>query len=230
MSSRVLRVALGCLIACAATPAWAQEPRAEIGATVGWTISDGVSGDAVRVPGAGTFDRIDPKDAFSWGLRGGFFVNPHVEIGFLFNQQQSALEVGGQTEVAGGATTVELGNVAVRNYHGYVAYNFGASNAAVRPYVLGGLGATQYGSVDARLGTLERSIGGSSKFSLTFGGGLKLQTSDRVSFRLEGRLTPTYVKSDVVGWWCDPFWGCYLVGNAQYANQFDVAGGINFRF
>ena len=29
---------------------------------------------------------------------------------------------------------------------------------------------------------------------------------------------------------CDPFWGCYVVGNAQYSNQFDVSGGIMFRF
>jgi hypothetical protein len=41
---------------------------------------------------------------------------------------------------------------------------------------------------------------------------------------------PTYIKSDAVGWWCDPFWGCYVVGNAQYANQLEFSGGVVFRF
>jgi hypothetical protein len=42
--------------------------------------------------------------------------------------------------------------------------------------------------------------------------------------------TPTYIKSDAEGWWCDPYWGCYTVGSAQYSNQFQLAGGITLRF
>jgi opacity protein-like surface antigen len=230
MLKRVLQCVIGCAMACSATPAWAQDPRVEVGATLGWTLSDGVSGDSVTVPGAGTFNRIDPKDAISWGLRVGFLVTPNAEVGFLFNQQFSALEVGGTSAVPGGPTTIELGDETVSNYHGYFAYNFGELNAKVRPYLMGGLGATQYGEVDASLGTQQRQIGGTSRFSTTFGGGLKIQPNPRVGFRLEGRFTPTYIKSDAVGWWCDPFWGCYVVSNAQYANQFDLAGGITFRF
>jgi hypothetical protein len=33
-----------------------------------------------------------------------------------------------------------------------------------------------------------------------------------------------------VGWWCDPYWGCYLVGNSQYSNQFQFTGGVTVRF
>jgi hypothetical protein len=51
-----------------------------------------------------------------------------------------------------------------------------------------------------------------------------------VGILLEGRWTPTYIKSDSEGWWCDPYWGCYVVGNAQYSNQWEVAGGITLRF
>jgi hypothetical protein len=47
---------------------------------------------------------------------------------------------------------------------------------------------------------------------------------------LEGRWTPTYIKSDAEGWWCDPYWGCYVVGDAQYSNQFELSGGIVLRF
>ena len=230
MVNRVLQFVIGCAVACSAAPAFAQDPKVEVSTTLGWTISDGVTGDSVTVPGLGTFNSVDPKDALSWGLRVGFFVNEQAEVGFLFNRQYSALEVGGQSAVPGGPTRVELGDAAVRNYHGYFAYNFGESSAKVRPYVLVGVGATQYGEVEAQLGGIQRNIGGVSRFSTTFGGGLKFQTSDHVGLRLEGRWTPTFIKSEAVGWWCDPFWGCYVVGDSQYSNQLDLAGGVSFRF
>jgi opacity protein-like surface antigen len=118
----------------------------------------------------------------------------------------------------------------VRNYHGYVAYNFGDPDAAVRPYVLGGLGATQYGTLDVSVGGFDRSVDGDTQFSSTWALGVKLFPSPRFGLRLEGRWTPTYIKSDAAGWWCDPFWGCYVVGSAQYANQFELSGGITLRF
>jgi hypothetical protein len=213
-------VALGVLVGSAA---WAQDPRVEISGTIGWTFSDGVSGNTVIVPGAGSFSRIDPKDAMSWGARIGVFATPNVEVGGLFEVQQTSLELGG-------TSTAELGDQSIYNYHGYVAYNFGDSDAKVRPYFLGGLGATQFGSVAASLGGRSREIAGNTQFSTTWAGGLKLYPGKSVGIRLEARWTPTYIKSDAVGYWCDPYWGCYTVGDAQYANQFQLAGGITLRF
>ncbi len=118
----------------------ASAQRAEVSGTLGWTFSEGVSGNAVVVPGVGTFDRIEPKDAFSWGLRFGLFAGENSEIGFLYNQQATDLEVGG-------TTTGKLGELKLHNYHGYYAFNFGSAEATARPYVLFGLGATQYGTV-----------------------------------------------------------------------------------
>ena len=84
------------LAAFLATSASAQDPRVEISGTAGWTFSDGVSGEARTVPGVGTFDRVDPKDAFSWGARIGFNATPNVEVGFLFNQQSTQYEARGR--------------------------------------------------------------------------------------------------------------------------------------
>jgi hypothetical protein len=42
--------------------------------------------------------------------------------------------------------------------------------------------------------------------------------------------TPTYISSTAEGWWCDPYWGCYLVGDHKYSNQFQIRGGFTFRF
>lgn len=211
------------LMAAAGSLVSAQEKRVEISGTAGWTFSDGVSGDAVTVPGVGTFNRIDPKNASSWGLRLGFLVGDGAEVGFLYDQQATTLEVGG-------TSTFDLGDLTIRNYHGYFAYNFGDADAGARPYVLIGLGATQYGTLSVSVGNVSRNIAGVTRFSGTGAVGVKLFPSPGFGIRIEGRWTPTYIKSDAAGWWCDPFWGCYVVGNAQYANQFQLGGGITLRF
>ena len=114
----------------------------------------------------------------------------------------------------------------VYNYHGYFAYNFGDTDAAARPYILGGLGATQYGSLDTAVG----EIGGETQFSSTWALGLKMFPGKNFGIRLEARWTPTYIKSDPEGYWCDPYWGCYTVADAEFSNQYELSGGIILRF
>ena len=204
-----------CLIAASA--AWAQDPRVEISGTAGWTFSDGVNVGAIDDSPI----RVDPKDAFSWGARLGFNLTPNTEIGFLFASQATDLEASGIVNASVGQT--------IYNYHGYFAYNFGDSDATARPYILFGLGATQYGTLTVdSAGAPE--IDGSTKFSGTGAVGVKIFPSPKFGIRLEGRWTPTYIKSDSEGWWCDPYWGCYVTGDAQYSNQFELVGGITLRF
>ena len=208
-------------VAATGAGAQAQDHRVEIAGTAGWTFSDGVSGNAVLVPGVGTFDRLDPKDAFSWGLRLGFFVNEHGQVGGLFNLQSPTRE-------AGGTNTLEIGDQKIYNYHGFIAYHFGDPDSKTRPYFLGGAGATQYSGLTTSIGN--RDIGGDTQFSSTWALGVKMYPGKSVGIMLEGRWTPTYIKSDSEGWWCDPYWGCYVVGNAQYSNQWELSGGITLRF
>jgi opacity protein-like surface antigen len=120
--------------------------------------------------------------------------------------------------------------MAVTTYHGYFAYNFGPADSPVRPYVLGGIGATSYASVPFTFAGVSRETGGDTQFSTTWGAGVKFVPSRGIGVRAGVQWTPTYIKSDAVGWWCDPFWGCYVVGDAQYANQFSFNGGVIFRF
>jgi hypothetical protein len=44
------------------------------------------------------------------------------------------------------------------------------------------------------------------------------------------RWTPPSIPSDAEGWWCDPYWGCYTLSDAQYSNQLELTGGITLRF
>jgi hypothetical protein len=222
MSRKAFFVALA-VLATSASVGRAQDRRVEVSGSAGWTFADGVSGDRVDVPGVGSFNRIDPKDAFSWNARLGFNLTENVEVGFLFDQQATELEIGG-------TSTVKFGDLSIYNYHGYFAYNFGDSDAGVRPYVLLGLGATQYGTVAVNLGGRQHDVSGDTRFSGTLAGGLKLFPGPGFGLRLEARWTPTYIKTDSVGWWCDPFWGCYAVGDTQYSNQFELSGGIILRF
>jgi opacity protein-like surface antigen len=213
-------VAVAALVGSAA---WAQDKRVELSGNVGWTFSDGVSGSSTTINGE-DFTRIDPKDSISYGGRIGFLVTHNIEVGGLFSLQDSTLQLGG-------VVTDDIGKEKIYNYHGYVAYNFGEEDAKVRPYVLGGLGATQFGSVDTSLFGRQHTIDSHTKFSTTWAVGVKMFPGPNFGIRLEARWTPTYIKSDAAGWWCDPYWGyCYVVGNAQYANQFDLGGGITLRF
>jgi hypothetical protein len=203
--------------------AQAQDSRVEIGASAGWTFSDGVTFDGVLAGDGNVYSGIEPEDAFSWGLNIGFFVNEQSEVGFLFSQQKAKLSVTG-------TNTFEIGDQSVDNYHGYYAYNFGESDAAARPYILLGLGATRYGGVPFSVAGFTGETEGSSNFSGTLGAGIKINPGPRFGLKLGARWTPTYIKSDADGWWCDPYWGCYVVGDAQYSNQFEFSGGILIRF
>jgi hypothetical protein len=212
------------LAALAAAPSWAQDTRAEIGLTGGWTFSDGVSGNAIRASDGNIYDSLGPKDSFNFGADLSFFVNENVSVGALFSQQQSKM-------VATGTNEFEIGDWSVQNYHGIITYNFADSDAPARPYVFGGAGATHYGSLSfTGLAGQNREIGGETQFSTTWGAGIKIYPGQSVGLKLGVRWTPTYIKSDQTGWWCDPYWGCYVVGDAQYSNQFEFSGGLSIRF
>ena len=216
MVRKTLLIALA--MGLAASTAQAQSSKFEISATAGWTFSDGVSGATVETD-EGTFNRLDPADSFSWGLRFGYMLSENSEIGFLFDTQPTQLEAGGRDKAT-------VGDMNVYNYHGYYSFAFSNIDAVARPYILVGLGATQFGAVSADQGDLD----GRTQFSATFAFGAKIFpfASPKFGFRAEARWTPTYIKSDPGGWWCG-FYGCYLTEDPQYANQFELNGGIILR-
>ena len=204
--------------------AWAQTPKVEFTGIIGWSLSDGVSGDPIKAANGQTYDRVDPKDSVNFGFSLGFFLSPSAEVGFLWRRQASQLEVSG-------TSTDTVGDINIDGYHGYGAYYFGDPEAKARPYIMGGLGATHYGSASySRLDGTSASTPSSTRLSTTWGGGLKINASPSVGMKLGVQWTPTYIKSDAVGWWCDPWWGCYVISNSQYSNQFEFVGGLSFRF
>jgi len=214
---------MGALLGSAA---WAQDHRFEISGNGGWTFSDGVTSAGGPVLGGDgeLYDRIDPTDSFSWGLTIGYYLNENSELEFIYSQQQSTLEVSG-------TAVREIGDFSIKNYHGVYTYNFGETDAVARPYLSIGAGGTSYpGLTFTRITGDTGEIGGNTQFSGTLGLGVKVYPGSRAGLRLGARWTPTYIKSDSDGYWCDPYWGCYVVGNAQYSNQYELSAGLTLRF
>jgi hypothetical protein len=200
------------------------QSRAQVTVFGGWTLSDGVTGDPVRAGDGNTYDAVDVKDGANWGLMFGVNATPNFEVGFLFGQQFSKL-------VLEGTAVRELGDMTVNTYQPYFAFNMGDHDATARPYVMVGIGATNYGNVDyTRANGTPGSTGSVTKFSWSAGAGVKVYPSPRVGLHVGLLWTPTYIKSDAEGWWCDPYWGCYVLGDAQYSNQLQFNGGVTFRF
>jgi outer membrane protein W len=211
------------LVFAMTSSAWAQSQKGDISVLFGYSLADGVSGGPYKGADGATYDRMDPKDSMMFGVSVGFFVTPGWEIGFLWRQQPTTIQVSG-------TKTVDLGDSKINGYHGFFAYHIGDPEGNVRPYILFGLGATSYGGFDYQdPGGVTRNAGGETQFSGTVGAGVKAFASKNVGVQAGIQWTPTYIKSDPAGYWCG-WYGCYVVGDAQYSNQFEFQGGIVFRF
>ena len=219
----ILAVALLTLVAPVALAQ--PEGTLEISGLAGQTWSDGVSGSGSY--NGYSYTQIEPKDAFSWGFTAGYMGPYGTELEFLYDRQATDLDM---TSLTGKKT---IGSMSIDNYHGLIVYNLIQRDGPAIPYVFGGLGATSYGDVafTSTSGT-RMSISGPTKFSTTWGAGLKIYPQDKpYGLKLQFRWTPTYIKTDNNGgYWCDPYWGCTSTGSAQYSNQFELAAGVTFRF
>ena len=222
MLRRIL-VLTGLLVFAGGLPAFAQA-RVEISGFAGWVFSDGTSFDATVGAGGAIYDRLDPKDSANFGFSVGVFASDNAEVGFMYSLQNSTLLASGPT------TEREIGDLAITGYHGYFGYNWGDVDAVVRPFFFGGLGATNFGEVTGTILGETRTIGGETQFSTIWGAGVKIYPAPSVGIRIGAHWSPTYIKTDPGGVWCDPWWGCYTVGDPQYSNQFQLNGGISIRF
>jgi hypothetical protein len=199
---------------------FAQEKRVEVNPFFGYSFSDGVTVEPFILGGT-VYDAVDVENGMSFGVHVGVFVTENAEIGFQWARQDSVFQAqNGRSE--------DLTDMDVDNYHAVFTYNWFEEDAMARPFLFGGLGATDFSPADIT----GVAIDGETQFSATWGGGVKVYPNPSVGFTATARWTPNYIKSDPAGVWCSPYWfyGCYVVGDAQYANQFEFSGGVSFRF
>jgi opacity protein-like surface antigen len=222
-------VAVAALVAVGVVRAQAQAPpRVEIAFETGYTASEGIQTSSARIIGGQVYNDLDIKSGANFGFLAGVYVTPNAEVEFLWNRQLS------QFDASNPAPSQLLADVSVDNYHGNFVYNWFESDAKVRPFLFGGIGATHYSPgdpVSLPKVTSATGIDSATKFSFTWGGGVKLYPTPHFGVRLSARWTPTYIKSDAGGIWCDPYYGpCWVLADPDYSNQFAINGGVTFKF
>ena len=153
-----------------------------------------------------------------------------------------------------GLSPFRIGDMAVNNFHAVLQWTFFRPESSLRPFVFGGLGLTHYGSVDYQFvdttgqttGLLTQQVAGNTRFSTTWGVGVRFAATDRLGLRVTGRWTPTRLPAgnftrtttasgDTLtggtnsGWSCDAYWGCFT-NKAQTVSQWAVTAGVSYRF
>ncbi len=210
----------------------AQDEKFELIIDLGYTASGGVDINSTDIGGGTIVNKITPKSGFSYGGTFNVALAEAISVGFQFSQQLSKLEGSLQ-----GGGKEEFADLSVYNYHGIFTFHLAEQDAPLRPFVLVGLGATNYSANDAT-GPSGAPAGSSTdvdsktKFSTTWGGGVKFFPNPGIGFEFKARWTPTYIKTDPGGIYCSPFWPwqCWIVGNDQYSHQGEFGGGVVFRF
>lgn len=224
---RVLYLSLILFLATTAQ-AQAQTQKFELKGSVSWALAEGISfpGDDFDLPGEPDpvfLNRLDISDGIAFGLGAGYYLDRNWEIAFLWDHHRSELFASGERDV-------KIDDLGIDNYHGVFIYNFGGPLDEVRPMLFGGLGSTYYRSVDfVDIEGRQRSSGGEGRFSSTWGGGVKIFPTERFGIQLDFKWTPTWIKSDPGGIWCD-YWGCYYTSRPDYANQWKFGGTLIARF
>jgi opacity protein-like surface antigen len=219
---RILPVPITLCLVLGLPQLFAQENKFEINGLIGYTLSEGVDVNRQEDDTLGV-GRISPKSGFSFGLGMDYLINNNFSAGFNFGQENSVLRADVQN-----LEGVDITDVNVNNYHAILTYNFGRENQPLRPFIFGGLGATSY-SPDSINGI---PVEGFTKFSTTWGGGVKYFTSDHLGFKGGVRWTPTRIGSDSGGIWCSAYWpwSCWTPENANFSHQFEFNVGIVARF
>jgi len=231
---RRITVGVGIVALVLASAASARAQQVEGSVNFGYTFSEGVNASQSQVINGKVYNSLDITSGGSWGFTLGSYIGDQAEIEFLYDQQFSTLQASNP------APAVKLSDMSVYNYHGVFSYNAGDKDSKVRPFIFGGMGATHYspGALNSSIplpvppiaNQPTGSIGGATRFSFTWGGGVKVYPSPHVGLKVMARWTPTYIKTDATGTWCDPWYGCWVVGSTDYSNQFEMTGGIVFRF
>jgi hypothetical protein len=213
-----------CSLALTAAPVAAQ---VEVSIEAGYSGSEGINASENKVLLGQQYKSLDLTSGSSFGFTVGGFLTDNWELEFLWHRQFSTMEASNP------APSKTLANQNIDNYHGDLVYNWGARESKLRPFLLAGLGATHYvpGDYDSSLplSVTSTKIGGFTKFSPTWGGGVKAYPNPHIGLKGTVRWTPTYIKSDAAGIWCDAI-SCWVLGDPDYANQLEFSGGITFRF
>ena len=167
------------------------------------------------------FRRLEVANGVSYGITAGYLLGSHGGIEFDWNRN-NANTVGQRVNSNINSTT--LFSLSQNQYMANFVFHLRDRDASIRPFGFFGLGANA-------LSTDHSAVAGSTRFAFGLGGGAKLNLSTHLGLRAQLKWVPTYLGTTNGGYWCDPFWGgCWVVGNSHYLHEFDIGGGLTFKF
>ncbi len=184
-----------------AVPASAQ--RFEAAGLFGYTTAGSLE------PVASELEGYEIGGGFTWQAQFDYFFTPHLGVEASWAQRE------GDLSLTASSGTGELFEIDMRQLLGSVVYQWGTEESKIRPFVLGGLGATFFEADD---------IPSETKFAWAVGGGAKLFFHRRLGIKLQAKFNPTLL-NDESSDFCDPFGFC-----AGSVSSFELVSGVVFRF
>ena len=184
-----------------AAPASAQ--RFEAAGLFGYTTAGGLE------PVARELEGYEIGGSFTWQGQFDYFFTPHLGVEASWAQREGALTVS-TSSGSGDLLDIDAGQL-----FGSVVYQWGAEESKVRPFVLGGLGATFFEADD---------VPSETKLAWAVGGGAKLFFHRQIGVKLQAKYNPT-ILNDESSDFCDPFGFC-----AGSVSSFELLSGVVFRF
>lgn len=212
-------LAISLAFAALATPSIASAQSVEITPFIGYRFGGDFETDSSFF--LDTFD-VEVEESASFGAMLDFSVTRNFQIELLFSRQESELVEGRGGGLFEPNTDFILFDIDVDYYHIGTLWQW--TPGQVRPYVVFSLGAT-------RLSPDAAGLDDETKFSTSFGTGLKLMFSRNVGIRLDARLFTTFIDEDDDDF-CfdddDDF--CYRYDDSDYLVQGEVSGGLVLAF
>lgn len=173
--------------------------------------------------GEADLDDVSIEGGLTWGGQLGFSASPGFTFEASYMQQETEISLGGASINPDARRSLDL---KVGQLHGNFLFEKIGYGSQTRPYFLLGLGATFFNpdGVDAN----GRDLDGESRFSFSVGAGVKIDASDKVGLKIQGKYNPTYLDEDYGGVWCDPFY-CYQVSDPDYLDQGEFSAGLTYK-
>lgn len=162
------------------------------------------------------YDYLPIKSSVDYGLEADYSIWPNFQAEFQFNHQPT--DVDGHLIATG--SDVLITSADINMYQFGIAYNFKPTDAKLKPFFDAGLGWTQwkpYSQLPVN----------SKTFSYNIGGGVKYFFNKYVGLRLDARWSPSRTTESTQ---IQCYYYCYQAPAYAHAQQFQLNGGLIFRF
>jgi opacity protein-like surface antigen len=203
VTSILLSACLGLLLAPSTASAEGFQITPIVGHRGGGEFEDEGTGVTLSLSDENTVGFIIDKD-----------VGPGKQAEFYYSHQPTSFSAKGTV------TTGALFDLDIDYYHlgGRQLWDMGKATT----FVVASVGATHFAPQPSSLESM-------TKFSIGLGGGVELDATERIGFRLEGRGFATFLKSDDAVF-CNDSGGCVVLVDTDVLYQYEVSAGVILKF